>query len=130
MRAAGKAGALMAGRAVRETVTLAGRADRARLARVFVEGLQAPVTQAGTWLRCWWASFSLIACGTAARVRPGETVAVKTLYGVIRVEVTDRSGQGCRNRNLLAATRRTAGGFISLPALQCGGDGEGAAGGQ
>jgi hypothetical protein len=37
--AAGKAGALMAGRAVRETVTLAGRAERARLARAFVEGV-------------------------------------------------------------------------------------------
>jgi hypothetical protein len=42
MRAAGKAGALMAGRAVRETVTLAGRAERARLARAFVEGLLGP----------------------------------------------------------------------------------------
>jgi hypothetical protein len=31
----------MAGRAVRETVTLAGRAERARLARAFVEGCQA-----------------------------------------------------------------------------------------
>jgi hypothetical protein len=42
MRAAGKAGALMAGRAVRETVTLAGRAERARLARAFVEGVLGP----------------------------------------------------------------------------------------
>ena len=42
MRAAGKAGALMAGRAVRETVTLGGRAERARLARAFVEGVLGP----------------------------------------------------------------------------------------
>jgi hypothetical protein len=42
MRAAGKAGALMAGRAVRETVTLVGRAERARLARAFVEGVLGP----------------------------------------------------------------------------------------
>jgi hypothetical protein len=32
----------MAGRAVRETVTLAGRAERARLARAFVEGVLGP----------------------------------------------------------------------------------------
>ena len=34
-----KAGALMAGLAVRETVTLAGRAERARVARAFVAGV-------------------------------------------------------------------------------------------
>jgi protein-L-isoaspartate(D-aspartate) O-methyltransferase len=42
MRAAGKAGALMAGRVVRETVTLAGRAERARVARAFVGGVLGP----------------------------------------------------------------------------------------
>jgi integrase len=36
-RAAGKAGALVAVRVVRETVTLAGRAERARVARAFVQ---------------------------------------------------------------------------------------------
>jgi hypothetical protein len=35
-RAAGKAGALMSGATVRESVTLAGRAERARAARAFV----------------------------------------------------------------------------------------------
>lgn len=70
--AAGKAGALMAGRAVRETVTLAGRAERARLARAFVEGVLAPGIRVGTWPRCGWASFSPIACGIAARVLPAK----------------------------------------------------------
>jgi hypothetical protein len=36
-RAAGKAGALMAGRTVRESVTLAGRAERARVALICSE---------------------------------------------------------------------------------------------
>ncbi len=42
MRAAGKAGALMDRRAVRETVTPAGRAERARRARALVEGVLGP----------------------------------------------------------------------------------------
>ena len=41
-RAAGKAGALMTGVAVRETVTLAGRAERARAARAFVGAVLGP----------------------------------------------------------------------------------------
>ena len=39
---AGRAGALMAGAAVRESVTLAGRAERARVARAFVDGVLGP----------------------------------------------------------------------------------------
>src|SRR5437764_282661 len=40
--AAGKAGALMAGATVREIVTLAGRAERARAARAFVSEVLGP----------------------------------------------------------------------------------------
>ena len=120
----------MAGRAVRETVTLAGRAERARLARAFVEGVLGPGHPCGdvaALLVGELFSNSLRHSGSGA---PGKTVtvAVKMVNGVIRVEVTDRSGPGCRNRDPLAATRKTAGGSTSLPALQCGGDGEGAAG--
>jgi hypothetical protein len=43
------------------------------------------------------------------------TVAVKTANDIIRVEVTDLSGPGCRSRVLLAVMRKTAGGSISLP---------------
>ena len=131
MRAAGKAGALMAGRAVRETVTLAGRAERARLARAFVEGVLGsghPCGDVAALLVGELFSNSLRHSGSGT---PGETVtvAVKTLNGVIRVEVTDRSGRGCQNRDRLAATRKTAGGSTSLPASHRGGAGEGAAGG-
>lgn len=38
-RAAGKAGALMTGAAVRESVTVAGRGERARVARTFAGGV-------------------------------------------------------------------------------------------
>jgi anti-sigma regulatory factor (Ser/Thr protein kinase) len=96
MRAAGKAGALMAGRAVRETVTLAGRAERARVARSFVEGVLGPGHPCGdvaALLVGELFSNSLRHSGSGA---PGETVtvAVKTADDVIRVEVTDRSGPG------------------------------------
>jgi anti-sigma regulatory factor (Ser/Thr protein kinase) len=95
-RAAGKAGALMAGRAVREAVTLAGRAERARLARAFVEGVLGaghPCGDVAALLVGELFSNSLRHSGSGA---PGETVtvAVKTEDGVIRVEVTDRSGPG------------------------------------
>jgi anti-sigma regulatory factor (Ser/Thr protein kinase) len=94
--AAGKAGALMAGRAVRETVTLAGRAERARLARAFVEAVLGPGHPCGdvaALLVGELFSNSLRHSGSGA---PGETVtvAVKTVNDVIRVEVTDRSGPG------------------------------------
>jgi anti-sigma regulatory factor (Ser/Thr protein kinase) len=86
----------MAGRAVRETVTLAGRADRARLARAFVEGVLGPGHPSGDVAMLLVGelfSNSLRHSGSGA---PGETVtvAVKTANGVIRVEVTDRSGPG------------------------------------
>ena len=86
----------MAGRAVRETVTLAGRAERARLARAFVEGVLGPGHPCGdvaALLVGELFSNSLRHSGSGA---PGGTVtvAVKTANDVIRVEVTDRSGPG------------------------------------
>ena len=86
----------MAGWAVRETVTLAGRAERARLARVFVEGVLGPghpCADVAALLVGELFSNSLRHSGSGA---PGETVtvAVKMASDVIRVEVTDRSGPG------------------------------------
>jgi hypothetical protein len=40
-------------KAVRESVTTAGRAERARFARVFTAGVLGPGTRAGTTPRCW-----------------------------------------------------------------------------
>jgi hypothetical protein len=92
----------MAGRVVRESVTLAGRADRARLARAFVEGALGPGHPCGdvaALLASELFSNSLRYSGSCA---PGETVTVAV---------------------------KTGGGFVWLPALRCGGGGGGAAGG-
>jgi len=77
-------------------VTLAGRAERARLARAFVEGVLGPghpCEDVATLLVSELFSNSLRHSGSGA---PGETVtvAVKTANDVIRVEVIDRSGPG------------------------------------
>ena len=86
----------MAGRAVRETVTLAGRGVPKRFARSFVEGVLGsghPYGDVAALLVGELFSNSLRHSGSGA---PGETVtvAVKTADDVIRVEVTDRSGPG------------------------------------
>ncbi len=72
----------MAGRVVRETVTLAGRTERARLARAFVEGVLGPGHLCGdvaALLVGELFSNSLRHSGSGA---PGETVAVKTVNDV------------------------------------------------
>jgi len=86
----------MAGLAVRETVTLAGRGERARLARAFVGGVLGPGHPCGNDAELLVSELfgnSIRHSGSGA---PGETVtvAVKTGGGVVRVEVTDRSGPG------------------------------------
>lgn len=40
-------------KAVRESVTMAGRAERARVARVFTAGVLGPGHPCGTTPRCW-----------------------------------------------------------------------------
>jgi len=94
--AAGKAGALMAGAAVRETVTLAGRAERARAARSFVSevlGPGHPCRDDAVLLVSEIFGNSVLHSGSSA---PGETVtvAVRAGDGMVRVEVTDRAGPG------------------------------------
>jgi anti-sigma regulatory factor (Ser/Thr protein kinase) len=86
----------MAGVAVRESVTVAGLAERARVARAFVGGVLGPGHP------CKDAAVLLVSELFGNSVRhsrsgsPGETVtvAVRTGDGVVRVEVTDRSGPG------------------------------------
>ena len=95
-RAAGKAGALMAGATVRESVTLAGRAERARAARSFVSevlGPGHPCRDDAVLLVSEVFGNSVRHSGSAAA---GETVtiAVRVGDGVVRVEVTDRAGPG------------------------------------
>ena len=86
----------MAEAAVRESVTLAGRAERARVARAFVGGVLGPGHPCGddaVLLVSELFGNSVRHSGSGA---PGETVTVAVTAGdgVVRVEVTDRSGPG------------------------------------
>jgi anti-sigma regulatory factor (Ser/Thr protein kinase) len=86
----------MTGLAVRETVTLAGRAERGRVVRAFVGGVLGaghPCEDVAVLLVSELFGNSLRHSGSSA---PGETVtvAVRAGDGVVRVEVTDRSGPG------------------------------------
>jgi len=127
----------MAGLVVRETVTLAGRAERARVARTFVEGVLGPGHP------CWNVAALLVGELFANSLRhtnslrhsgsgaPGETVtvAVKTANDVIRVEVTDLSGPGVPEPRPAGSDAEDGRGLLSLPVLRSGGGGGGAAGG-
>ena len=86
----------MAGVAVRESVTLAGRAERARVARTFVGevlGPGHPCGEVAVLLVSEIFGNSVRHSGSGAA---GETVtvAVRAGGGIVRVEVTDRSGPG------------------------------------
>jgi anti-sigma regulatory factor (Ser/Thr protein kinase) len=90
----GRTSALMTGAAVRESVTLAGRPEQARLARTFVGAVL------GTGHPCGDNAVLLVSEIFGNSVRhsasglPGETVTVAVTAGggIVRVEVTDRSG--------------------------------------
>jgi anti-sigma regulatory factor (Ser/Thr protein kinase) len=86
----------MARVAVRESVTLAGRAERARVARSFVSevlGPRHPSRDASILLVSEIFSNSIRHSRSGA---PGETVTVAVISGegIVRVEVTDRAGLG------------------------------------
>jgi len=86
----------MAGAAVRESVTLAGRAEWARAARSFVSevlGPGHPRKDDAVLLVSEVFGNSVRHSGSGA---PGETVtvAVRAGDGMVRVEVTDRAGPG------------------------------------
>jgi anti-sigma regulatory factor (Ser/Thr protein kinase) len=86
----------MARAAVRESVTLAGRAERARAARAFVSevlGAGHPCGDDAVRLVSEIFGNSVRHSGSGA---PGETVTVAVVAGggIVRVEVTDRAGPG------------------------------------
>jgi anti-sigma regulatory factor (Ser/Thr protein kinase) len=100
----------MARVAVRESVTLAGRAERARVARSFVSEVLGPGHPCGddaVLLVSEVFGNSVRHSGSGA---PGETVtvAVRAGDGIVRVEVTDRAGPG--TPGLRAAGRDAEGG--------------------
>ncbi len=86
----------MAGLAVRETVTLAGRAERARAARAFVCAVLGPGHPCRDDVELLVSELFGNSVRYSRSGDPGETitVAVKSGDEVVRVEVTDRSGPG------------------------------------
>jgi anti-sigma regulatory factor (Ser/Thr protein kinase) len=87
---------MMARAVVRESVTVAGRAERARVARTFTAGVLAPGHPCGDDAALLVSELfgnSVRHSGSGAK---GETVtvAVRAADGVVRVEVTDRGGRG------------------------------------
>jgi anti-sigma regulatory factor (Ser/Thr protein kinase) len=123
---------VIAGLAVREIVTLAGRFERARVARAFVAAVLGPgypSTDVAVLL------VSEIFGNSVRHSRsgdPGEmiTVAVKVTGSAVRVEVTDLRGLGCRNWSPMEGMRKAAAGSSLLPASRRGGGGVGAANGR
>ncbi|HUN31104.1 MAG TPA: ATP-binding protein [Trebonia sp.] len=100
----------MAGATVRETVTLAGRAERAHAARTFVSEVLGPGHPCGdvaVLLVSEIFSNSVRHSGSGAA---GETVTVAVISGdgTVRVEVTDRAGPGTPELRL--ASRDAEGG--------------------
>lgn len=107
---AGRAGALMVRTVVRESVTLAGLAERGRVARAFAVGVLGPGHP------CADDAALLVGelFGNSVRhSRSGDaggtvTVAVRAGDGLVRVEVTDHSGPGAPE--LCPAGRNAEGG--------------------
>lgn len=92
----GRAGAVMAGLAVWESVTVAGRAERARVARAFVGAVLGPGHPCGDDAALLVNELFGNSVRHTRSGTPGETVTVTVRAGdgVIRVEVTDRGGPG------------------------------------
>ena len=86
----------MGGAAVRESVTLAGRAERARVARAFVTAVLGPGHPCGDAAVLLTSELFGNSVRYSRSGEPGETVTVPVTAGggIIRVEVADRSGRG------------------------------------
>ena len=95
-RADRKAGALMTGATVRESVSVAGRRERARVARAFVGAVLGPGHPCGNDAALLVTELFGNSVRHSSSGLPGETitVTVTACAGVVRVEVTDRSGPG------------------------------------
>jgi anti-sigma regulatory factor (Ser/Thr protein kinase) len=112
----------MARVAVRESVTLAGRAERARVARTFVSEVLGPGHPCGDVAVLLVSEIfgnSVRHSGSGAAWET-VTVAVRAGDGIVRVEVTDRAG---------AAMRKAGAGFSLLRDSRRDGVGDGVAGG-
>ena len=86
----------MAGLAVLESITVAGRAERAQVARAFVKGVLGPGHPCGDDAALLVSELFGNSVRHAQSGAPRETITVtiRAGDGVVRVEVTDRSGVG------------------------------------
>jgi len=100
----------MAGATVRETVTLAGRAERARAARSFVSEVLGPGHPCGDVAILLVSEIFANSVRHSGSGAGGETVtvAVRAGDGTVRIEVTDRAGPG--TPELRPASRDAEGG--------------------
>jgi anti-sigma regulatory factor (Ser/Thr protein kinase) len=82
--------------AVRESMTVAGRAERARVARTFVFAVLGPGHPCGDDAALLVSELFGNSVRHSDSGLPGETVTVAVTAGdgIVRVEVTDRSGPG------------------------------------
>ncbi len=128
----GKAGALVAGPQIRESVTVAGRAERARVARAFAVGVLGPGHPCGddaALLVSELFSNSVRhsrsgAAGGRSRSRSWSGTVLSGWRSPIAAALR------CRSCTVLAGTRKAAGGFSSLRASRRSGGGGGVAGGR
>ena len=117
----------MAGPQIRESVTVAGRAERARVARAFVSGVLGPGHPCGDDAALL---VSELFGNSVRHSRSGAaggtvtvTVAVSAGDGLVRVRSPIAAALRCRSFTLLAGMRKAAGGFSSLRASRRGGGG-------
>ncbi len=84
----------MAGPVIRESVTVAGRAERARVARAFVGGVLGPGHPCGADAALLVSELfgNSVRHSRSGAVGGTVTVAVSAGDGLVRVEVTDRGG--------------------------------------
>ena len=94
--AGGKGGARMAGAAVRESVTFAGRPDQVREARAFVARLLGPSHPCGDVAVLLASQLMTNSVRHGGSAVPGESVTVTVVIwdAGVRVEVTDRKADG------------------------------------
>jgi len=100
-------------------VTLAGRAERARVARAFVDGVLGPGRRCGDVAALLVDELFVNGILHSGSGAPGETVTVAVKIGndVIRVEVTDLSGPGVPEPRHAGSDAEDGRGFILLPTL-------------
>ena len=112
-------------------MTLAGRAERAQVARAFVDGVLGPGHRCGDVAAPLVEELfvnSILHSGSGAPARRSRS-RLKIGNDVLRVEVTDLSGPGVPEPRRAGSDAEDGRGFILLPTLPRDGGGGGAADG-